>query len=84
MSNAQIESPYLTAEEAATYLRFPTVHWFRVAVRRYGIPHLRRGRRMFFTTQSLDEYMAVASGATGPRRRRRTDRVSPVTESHRG
>lgn len=67
MSNTQVDSPYLTAPEAAEYLRFPTVHWFRVAVKKYGIPYLRRGRRMFFTKDALDEFMAVANDATNPR-----------------
>lgn len=71
MSTTQIDSPYLTAAEAAAYLRFPTVHWFRVACRRYGIPYLRRGRRMFFTKAALDEFMAVADDATHPRGARR-------------
>jgi hypothetical protein len=66
MSNTQIASPYMTAAEAAEYLRFPSVHWFRVAVRKYGIPYLRRGRRMFFTAKQLDEFMDVADNATNP------------------
>lgn len=70
-AKTEIESPYLTAEEAAVYLRFPSTHWFRVAAKRYGIPTLRRGRRVFFTKQSLDEFMAVADEATHPRPRRR-------------
>jgi excisionase family DNA binding protein len=66
MNTTPVESPYLTADEAAEYLRFPSVHWFRKAVRTYGIPYLRRGRRMFFTKQALDEFMAVADDATNP------------------
>lgn len=72
MSNGTIEidSPYLTPDEAARYLRYPSAHWFRVCVKRFGIPHIRRGRRMFFTKQQLDEFMAVASEATQPPPRR--------------
>jgi len=67
MSNAStIESPYLTAEEAAVYLRYPSTHWFRIAVRKYGIRAIRRGRRLFFTKEDLDGFMAVASEATHP------------------
>lgn len=71
MPTTPLESPYLTADEAAQYLKFPTTHWFRAAVRRYGIPHLRRGRRMFFTQQQLDEFMGIATEATASVRRRR-------------
>ena len=69
MSNAPvIESPYLTADEAAQYLRFPSTHWFRVSAKKYGIPAIRRGRRLFYTKQMLDEFMAVANDATKPTR----------------
>lgn len=72
MTNAtHIESPYLTAEEAAVYLRFPSTHWFRIAVRKYGIPKIRRGRRLFFHKPDLDQFMAVADEATNPKSRRR-------------
>jgi hypothetical protein len=59
-----IESPYLTADEAAEYLRYPSAHWFRIQVKRLGIPHIRRGGRMFFTKAQLDEFMGVVSEAT--------------------
>jgi excisionase family DNA binding protein len=73
-SSTPIESPYLTAEEAAAYLNFTSVHWFRQAVRRYGIPFKRRGRRLFFTKAELDQFMDVADEATNPRKRRKSDR----------
>lgn len=67
-----IESPYLTADEAAEYLRFPSTRWFRISVKKYGIPCLKRGRRLFFHRDQLDQFMAVATEATrGARRRRR-------------
>lgn len=69
MSNAPtIESPYLTADEAASYLRYPSRHWFLIQVKKYGIPKIRRGRRLFFTKQALDEFMSVAEAATAPSR----------------
>ena len=71
MDTTHIDTPYLTADEAAQYLRFPTTRWFRVAVKKYGIPCLRRGRRMFFSKTQLDEFMAVADDATNPKRGRR-------------
>lgn len=69
MSNAPtIDSPYLTAAEAAQYLRFPSTHWFRISAKKFGIPCIRRGRRVFYTKQLLDEFMSVASEATNPTR----------------
>ena len=75
MAQAQqtpVDSPYLTADEAAAYLRFPTTLWFRKAVKRYGIPCKRRGTRMFFTKADLDSFMSVADEATNGTRKRRT------------
>lgn len=63
-----VDTPWLTSEEAARYLKFPSTRWFRMAVRKYGIPTVRRGRRLFFHKQELDEFMAVADEATNPRR----------------
>ncbi len=72
-----IDSPYLTADEAAEYLRFPSTRWFRISVKRYGIPSIKRGRRLFFTKVQLDEFMSVATDATSEmrkmKRRRRTN-----------
>jgi excisionase family DNA binding protein len=62
-------SPYLTTDEAAAYLRYASVQAFRRIVRRRGIPHIRRGRRLIFTQAHLDEWMAVVTEATRPRRR---------------
>ena len=69
MSNAPvIDSPYLTAAEAAQYLRYPSTHWFRISAKKFGIPCIRRGRRIFYTKRQLDEFMSVASEATKPTR----------------
>jgi len=69
MSNSQpIESPYLTADEAANYLRFSSRHYFLICVKRDGIPCLQRGRRKFFMKRELDQFMAVARDATNPTR----------------
>lgn len=68
--NSPYLSPYLTAPEAAAYLRYPSVHAFQVAVKRRGIPVIRIGRRMFFTVAQLDSFMAIASEASRPRARR--------------
>lgn len=77
MTNAPpFESPYLTASEAAVYLRFPSTHWFRIAVRKYGIPKIRRGRRLFFHKPDLDRFMAVADEATNPTRGKRKGKAA--------
>ena len=67
----KVESPYLTADEAAEYLRYPNTHAFRVDIPKKGIPCIRRGRRLFFTKTQLDDFMAVVTEATHPRQRRR-------------
>ena len=67
----EVATPYLTADEAAAYLRFSSTRWFRRAVRRYGIPCVRRGKRIFFTKQGLDQFMAVSDEATNGRRRKK-------------
>jgi excisionase family DNA binding protein len=66
---ATVETPYLTADEAAAYLRYPSTRWFRRSVKRYGIPCVRRGRRIFFTKEGLDQFMAVADEATNGSRK---------------
>lgn len=67
-----LKTPYLIAEEAAAYLRYSSAGAFRRAVKKFGIPCLRRGRRMFFTQIDLDQFMSVATETTkGARRARR-------------
>jgi len=61
-----LESPYLTSDEAATYLRFPSTHWFRVSAKKFGIPFIRRGRRLFYTKQILDRFMGVLEEQSRP------------------
>jgi hypothetical protein len=67
-------SPYLTPEEAATYLRYGSAHALRQATKKLGIPHIRRGYRIFYLRSELDRFMSVVSEATrldlGLRRRR--------------
>jgi len=65
-------SPYLTAEEAGKYLRvFHSAHTMQQATKRYGIPHIRIGKKMLFLPAQLDEFMSIATEATGTFRRRR-------------
>lgn len=68
MSTAPIDTPYLTAAEAAAYLRYPSTHWFLVSVRKLGIPCIQRGRRRFFTREQLDQFMSSANEASIPRK----------------
>ena len=50
-----VESPWLTAEEAAEYMRFPTVKALYQAVRRGEVPvHRRAARAMLFNRDELD------------------------------
>lgn len=52
---AEIGTPYLTAEEAATYTRHPSVKAFRKWADRYGITKLRVGLRgVRFDRRELD------------------------------
>lgn len=51
-------SPYIYSEEAAKYLRFGSPQLFREWVWKYGVPHVKRGRRMLFTKETLDKFMA--------------------------
>jgi uncharacterized RmlC-like cupin family protein len=61
----------MTAEEAAHYLRYPSTLWFLKSVKKHGIPCIRRGRRIFFTRDGLDQFMSVATETTKETRRRR-------------
>jgi len=65
-------SPYLTADEAAKYLKvFHTGAALWQATKRYGIPHIRLGKHILYVATQLDEFMSVATEATGTFRRRR-------------
>jgi len=53
-------SPYLTAAEAAAYLRYPTVKAIYQAVRAGRIPTWcvsRRGRCLLFNVRALDQWL---------------------------
>jgi excisionase family DNA binding protein len=63
-------SPYLTAKEAAVYLRFPSVKALYQALRIGTIPAwcvCRRGRCFLFDTRALDQWL---SGESNVRTRR--------------
>lgn len=66
-------SPYLTADEAAAYLRFPNVKKFHDF--RYRYPRLltarRRGRILLFRQDDLDAALQVVDAASGPQLVRR-------------
>lgn len=54
--------PNFDAAEAAWFLRYPTMKAFYQAVRRYGIPHARRGERvMLFRRADLEKFLASRS-----------------------
>ena len=54
------QRPYLTADEAAVYLRFPSRQAFYDAIRRVGIPVVRRRRALPFNRGRLDRWLAGA------------------------
>lgn len=51
-------SPYLTAKEAAAYLRIPTVDALYKAIAKDGIPVRHRGRTLLFHREELDRWLA--------------------------
>ncbi len=59
---ADPNQPNFDAAEAAWFLRYPTVKAFYHAVRRYGIPHSRKGERsMLFKRSDLEKFVASRS-----------------------
>jgi len=59
---ADLAQPNFDAAEAAWFLRYTTIKSFYQAVRRYGIPHARRGHRvMLFTRADLEKFLASRS-----------------------
>jgi excisionase family DNA binding protein len=52
---SKVGSPLLTREEAAEYLR-QKVSWVRDHAKE--IPHIKVGRRVFYTAELLDGYLA--------------------------
>lgn len=67
-SEPQIDSPYLTATEAARYLRFASPRALYKAIS-YGvtntanarIPYVRRGRTLLFHRDQLDRWLTGAT-----------------------
>lgn len=57
-SEPAIESPYLTAREAALYLRFASVEAFYKAIKTANIPTRHRGRSLLFHRAELDRWLA--------------------------
>lgn len=54
--------PNFDAAEAAWFLRYPTIKAFYHAVRRYGIPHSRKGERsLLFKRADLEKFVASRS-----------------------
>ena len=59
---ADPNQPHFDAAEAAWFLRYPTVKAFYHAVRRYAIPHSRKGERtMLFKRADLEKFLAARS-----------------------
>lgn len=70
-----LSQPNFDAPEAAWFLRYATMKAFYQAVRRYGIPHVRRGQRvMLFRRADLEKFLASRS------RGRWTSGVTPACQ----
>lgn len=71
-------SPYLTASEAAAYLRYASVASFYKAIATSGIPVRRRGRSLLFHRAELDRWLAgeSRSGLLREARSRHTETVA--------
>ncbi len=55
------DSPYLTVDEAAIRLRYSSAGALRQAIKPLRIPHVRRGRKIFFVLADLDAFMRRGS-----------------------
>jgi excisionase family DNA binding protein len=60
-SQGRFDSPYLTAKEAAAYLRFANVRALYKAIRPQGIPVRYRGKTLLFHRDQLDRWLAGES-----------------------
>lgn len=58
-----MKSPYLTAQEAAEYLRYTTVAGFRDAARRKAVPSLLRGQAHLYLETDLQTAWAKPAKA---------------------
>jgi excisionase family DNA binding protein len=55
--NLDHDSPYLTVEEAATYLKTPVHTFTKLVARRYRkIPMMKMGKRIIFKKELLDDW----------------------------
>jgi excisionase family DNA binding protein len=59
-----IESPYLTADEAAAYTRYASRHSFLQWVRRQGVRSFKRGKTLLFRREDLDAALAQPEAIT--------------------
>lgn len=82
-SDPPLDSPYLTATEAAHYLRFASVVSFYKAIKNAGIPVRHRGRSLLFHRAELDRWLAGESrvGLLREARSRHTATLRPVPDA---
>lgn len=57
----EFPSPWLSADEAAAYLRSPSRAAFYMWYRRHGLQPLRRGNRLLFARLDLDRAIGVVA-----------------------
>lgn len=53
----EVNSPYLTSDEAWRYLRFPSIRAFYRWTERHTVPTCRRGRVLLFERRALDAFV---------------------------
>lgn len=71
-AQGRVDSPYLSTEEAASYLRYASARSLYNAVTRLHIPHRRCGRKLLFRCDELDRWLAGESRVTLLREARST------------
>lgn len=65
-----VDSPWMTADECAVYLRYPSTPALYLAVRRHGIPHRWAGGRMLFSRQRVDAWVQTCPPKKAPKSRK--------------
>lgn len=72
-------SPYLTAQETADYLRFPSLRAFYAFLARHAgsLPHVRRGRVLLFDQRDLDAWVRDPAAPSSSARRHPRPSVAP-------
>ena len=57
MKMARIDSPYLTAHEAVSYLKLGSLSALYRLIKQHRLPHCRRGRLLLFHKNEIDIWL---------------------------